>query len=122
MNRRNFISQLALGSAALTFLGQQARSQTTPPSPSGKPPVKPIKVNIEVSNNHGHSGIIAYEAVIVGDKLVIDIKGSSSHSHSVSLTEDDLTVLRRKRVVEVKSSVDGGHSHLIKITRDPIAT
>ncbi len=123
MNRRLFLGNLAIGSAALALFSNGAQAQVATPKPPAVPvPGKPVKVNVEILNNHGHAAVIPYEAVIIGNKLTIDIKGTSSHPHTILLSEQDLTILRQKLVVDVKSSVDAGHSHDVRITRNKILT
>lgn len=119
MNRRNFINTLMATSAGLVFFSQVAQGQMAP-NPTEPLPVEPALVRLEISNNHGHHGVVAYEAVIIGNSISIDIQGESRHPHTLILTEDELMVLRQKLTVDVNSSVDAGHSHLVRITRDPI--
>jgi hypothetical protein len=122
MNRRIFLNTLAATSAGLVFFSQVTRAQMAP-SPTDPIPVEPSKpalVRLEILNNHGHEGAITYEAVIVGQAISIDIQGDSRHPHTLILTEEELTVLRQKLTVDVISTVDAGHSHMVRITRDPI--
>lgn len=123
MNRRNFLNTLAATTAGLTFLSHAAQAQSVPtPTDPVIEPLKPALVHIEILNNHGHSGVLSYESVIIGNTVTLDIQGTSRHPHNLILTEDELSLLRQKLVVDVKSSVDAGHSHMVRITRDPITT
>ena len=125
MNRRSFINSLAIGATTLAFFTKVAHAQTVPPvTPNpANPPVPqaiPVVITMDISNNHGHHGAISYESVIIGNQLTIDIQGDSGHPHTLTLTEDDLKVLRQKLVVDVKSSVDANHAHMVRITRIPV--
>lgn len=134
MNRRSFLGNLALGTAAVTpavtLFSRVSKAQTTPidgnppvdcpPPVVCPPPPAPLKVHLEILNNHGHAGTIVYESVIIGNSLTMDIQGTSGHPHTLILTEDDLAVLRKTLTVDVKSSVDFGHAHMVRITRDLI--
>lgn len=123
MNRRNFINTLAATTAGLAFFSQSAQAQLAPPVPTDPATeLKPVKINLEILTNHGHNGAVSYESVIIGNTVTLDIQGTSHHPHTLILNEDDLTQLRQKLVVDVKSSVDAGHSHMVRITRDPITT
>lgn len=125
MNRRSFINTIAIGATTLAFFTKVAQAQTAPPvvpnpaNPSGSPSI-PVSITLDISNNHGHHGFISYESVIIGNQLTIDIQGDSGHPHTIILTEQDLTVLRQKLVVDVKSSVDANHAHMVRITRIPV--
>lgn len=127
MNRRSFLGNLALGTAAVTpaiaLFSRVSKAQTVPPADACPPPVvcpAPLKVQLEILNNHGHAGVISYESVIIGNGLTLDIQGASGHPHTLILTEEDLAVLRKTLTVDVKSSVDFGHAHMVRITRDLI--
>lgn len=123
MNRRFFINSLALSTASVALFSRVSNAQTVPGAPQCPPPVvcpPPLKVNIEILNNHGHVGVITYESVIIGDSLTLSIQGSSGHPHTLILTEDDLNVLKKTLTVDVKSSVDFGHAHMVRITRDVV--
>ena len=125
MNRRIFLNNLAIGATTLAFFTKIAHAQTVPPTnpipldPSAQA-VIPVSITLDISNNHGHNGFISNESVIIGDQLTIDIQGDSGHPHTIILTEDDLAVLRKQLVVDVKSSVDAKHSHMVRITRIPV--
>jgi hypothetical protein len=116
MNRRSFINSMAIGATSLAFFTKVAQAQTVPPVPQAIP----VSITMDISNNHGHHGVISYESVIIGNQLTIDIQGDSGHPHTLILTEDDLKVLRQKLVVDVKSSVDANHAHMVRITRIPV--
>lgn len=52
--------------------------------------------------------------------LILCDQGQSGHTHTMVLTEDDLKVLRQQLVVDVKSSIDANHAHMVRITRIPV--
>lgn len=125
MRRRLFLNNLAVGATALAFFTKVAKAQTAAPlNPSpvipSQPQLIPVTITLDISNNHGHKGFISYESVIIGDQITIDIQGDSGHPHTITLTEEDLSVLRKKLFVDVKSSVDAKHSHMVRITRVPV--
>lgn len=129
MNRRSFLNNMALGTASVALFSQVSKAQTVPPTdptcpePVVCPPLtEPLKVRLTILNNHGHAGAMTYESVIIGDKLEFSIQGTSGHPHTLVLTEDDLAVLRKTLTVDVKSSVDFNHSHMVRIIRDLITT
>ena len=126
MNRRSFINNLALGTASVALFSRVSNAQTVPTDPTTPqcpPPVvcpPPLSVKIEILNNHGHDGIITYESVIIGDTLNLNIQGKSGHGHTLILSEEELTLLRKNLTVDVKSSVDFNHAHMVRITRDVV--
>ena len=44
---------------------------------------------------------------------MLDIKGSATHSHTVSLSADEVVAVREKRRVEKVSTTTLSHDHLV---------
>lgn len=66
-----------------------------------------------ISNNHGHSAVITAARLAQGGELDLDIRGTASHTHTVSLSASDLTEIAGGKVVAHDSSTDSGHSHTV---------
>lgn len=64
-----------------------------------------------VSSNHGHEAMLGAAAITGGAATDIDITGSSPHSHTVSLTADQVASIAAGERVTVTSSSGGGHTH-----------
>jgi hypothetical protein len=108
MNRRTFTVEAAaflLGGAAITISGCGGGS----PTASTAPP--PDRVGT-VDTNHGHTATITSAQQLAGGAVELDIRGTSSHSHKVMLSADDVASIRSGRRVEVASS-GSSHSHLV---------
>lgn len=125
MNRRSFVlkssTMLGAGIAALT-LAPKVFAQEGPviDEPICPPPPAGPKVLNEISRNHGHELVLSYEQVITGEPLTISIKGTSGHPHTLVLGEEHFEALRKVSVIEVESSKDAGHTHIVRITRQAI--
>jgi len=67
-----------------------------------------------ISNNHGHGGAVITSAQLVaGEALELDITGSSGHSHTVTLTAQEIQQIGSGVRVSKDSTVDAGHSHTV---------
>lgn len=64
-----------------------------------------------VSSNHGHEAMLAAGVISGGAATDLDIQGSSGHTHTVSLTADDLVMIAAGERVTITSSSGGGHTH-----------
>lgn len=117
MKRRDIIKNI--GFAGLTLVGAKTFAQTI--QNEGEQPIcgQP-KIRTGISKNHQHEIQVSYEAVISGQELSLDIMGGSRHTHTVLLTAEILQILREKSEVEIESTTDLGHSHLITLKRDLI--
>ncbi|MFN8943224.1 MAG: hypothetical protein ACK5WZ_01215 [Pseudobdellovibrionaceae bacterium] len=116
MNRRNFLGTGIISSAAvlavLPAFGQQ--------EPAAE---KQFTVGTEIGKNHGHALSLTVQSVILTMQqarkegpVLMDIKGSSGHPHTVLLSLNDLVDLLSLGSVEIESSKDAGHTHSVKIT------
>lgn len=70
----------------------------------------------EIANNHGHKLIISQADKSAGAAKVYDIRGTSAHTHTVSLDADQFKDLADGTIVILSSSTDAGHAHDIEIT------
>jgi hypothetical protein len=64
-----------------------------------------------ISANHGHSAIITGAQLDAGGQLTLDITGTASHSHIVTLTADQIAAIKGGQTVTVTSTTGNGHSH-----------
>ncbi len=112
---------MALGSLSVLGIAKRAFAQNIEDCPSQEcPPLKPPSILSEISNNHGHEILVPFEDVIKGTEKSYSIKGKSSHPHTVQITEEIFSVLRTQNVVEIVSTVDAGHSHVVKLIREEV--
>ncbi|MDB5048017.1 MAG: hypothetical protein JWO30_1088 [Fibrobacteres bacterium] len=70
-----------------------------------------------ISNNHPtpHKAVITKARVDAGGALDLDIQGAADHTHTVSLSADDMINIKAKIMVMMFSS-DGGtdpHNHMV---------
>jgi hypothetical protein len=87
-----------------------SKSTTTPTS------VNPSDVNGSISANHGHEAVIKGAQITAGSAFALDIRGNATHTHTVSISQADLTSLRNRQTVTSISTTDSGHSHTVTFT------
>jgi hypothetical protein len=67
-----------------------------------------------ISDNHGHKAILKKVIIDAGGAVSLDIQGSAGHTHTLSLTADDMTELKKSGGMVVKdSSTTNGHHHQV---------
>jgi hypothetical protein len=69
-----------------------------------------------VSSNHGHSAVITAAQLGGGGDLELDIRGTSGHTHTVSLSASEVSGIRDGLTVQKESS---GSSHIHTVTFNP---
>ncbi len=72
--------------------------------------------NSVIGTNHGHTLTVDKADVVAGVDKTYDIKGSSLHTHSVTLKAADFMMLAQNQQVTVTSSTGGAHTHTVTVT------
>lgn len=107
LDRREFTVQsllVMLGGVAITISGCESPTQPTYTDKTGN-----------LGNNHGHTVVITGAQLGAGGAVTLEIQGTSSHAHTVSLTAGDVVGIRDGRQVSKESSPNpsGSHSHTV---------
>ena len=108
MNRREFSIETAralLGGAAIAISGCGGSSPTASTLPL-------TDAEGTVSDNHGHSASIRVAQLTAGGALELQIQGTSSHQHTVSLSTSEVQTVRNGGRVEKESS-GSRHTHIV---------
>jgi hypothetical protein len=71
-----------------------------------------------VSANHGHTATITAATLTAKDAVTLDIRGSANHTHSLSLSGDQVASAAAGQRISMTSSTDdgagfGSHSHVV---------
>jgi hypothetical protein len=109
INRKQFLG-VAAGSGAglvLAACGGGGYGGSTPASSCGS----------TIATNHGHTLPIAVADVNSTVDKSYDITGAATHSHSVTLTAQQLAQLKAGTAVSVTSTAGGtdGHTHAVAV-------
>jgi hypothetical protein len=67
----------------------------------------------QISNNHGHSAVITGAQLTTGGALNLDIQGTASHTHGVSLTGAEIASIAAGQRVAKESTTQESHSHTV---------
>ena len=108
---RSILAKLAGVTITISACGDDD-SPTSPSPPGGD------GRTASVSANHGHSAMITAGQLTAGNAVVLDIRGSATHPHSVELSAAEVgQVAGGQRVSKVSSTDDspdaGRHSHVV---------
>ena len=118
LTRREFTLDAALAilaGCAITI--SDGCSSSSSPSPAPTPVVTPpSNVNGTVSANHGHTAVITGAAITDGLAISLNIQGTATHPHTLSISQADLAALKNRQTVVSNSSTDNGHSHMVTFT------
>ena len=111
LTRREFTVESALAMLAgvtITITGCGGNNDATPsPTPGGKTGV------VSVSDGHTHTGAeITAAQLMAGNAIMLTLTGSG-HTHTVALSQADLSQINAGTRVQKDSSNDQGHLHTV---------
>lgn len=69
-----------------------------------------------IGANHGHTLTVAMADVTAAAEKTYDIRGSSDHPHTVTITAAQFATLAANSSLTISSSSDSGHTHVINVT------
>ena len=121
---RRRISALAaltlLGAPTITIVGCGGGGGSSPaaaPPPTTTPPPAAScpsgSACGQVSVDPQHRAEITAAQLTAGAALELDIRGSSTHNHTISLTADEVVAIRERRQVVKLSSTTLNHDHSV---------
>ena len=114
MTRRQFTLDAALAIlAGCVITVAQGCGDDNPASPT----TPSSDVSGTISANHGHTATITGAQITAGTAIVgLNIMGSATHPHTVSISQNDLLSLKNRQAITVNSSTDSGHQHAVTFT------
>jgi hypothetical protein len=114
LTRREFTLEAAIAILAgcVITISDTACGGSNPTAPI---PTEP-DLNGSVSANHGHVAVITSIQIMAGNAVALDIRGTATHTHTLSISQGDLTSLRNRQTVTSNSTTDSGHSHTVTFT------
>lgn len=116
VDRRDFTLQSALailGAATITISGCGGGSSPAP-SPTPTPTPNPsADATGTISGNHGHTAVITSAQLTAANAIQLNIMGTATHPHTVSISAADLTQIAARQQVSKSSSSDDGHTHTV---------
>lgn len=106
LSRRNFLKSAAFvgGGLVTATLVRDASAQT------GGGDLQSV-----VSNNHGHAFVMTATEFFANGPRRYDIRGTSTHPHTLIITQEILDTLDQTRVVDVVTTIDASHAHSVRL-------
>ena len=115
LTRRQFTADavLALLMGCVITVSQACGDDDSPTNPASSP----ADINGAISANHGHTAMILGTQIVAGTAIVgMDIRGTATHPHTISISQAELQVLSNRQPVTVTSTTDNGHDHTVTFT------
>jgi hypothetical protein len=119
LDRREFTAEavLAMLSGVVILVSESAcggSGSSSPMSPAPLPPTGGTGDKVgQISNNHGHSAMVTAAELLAGNQVQLDIRGTADHTHSITLTHDELKNVSGGATVSTDSTTTNGHDHTV---------
>ena len=113
ITRREFTVQSALAilsSVVITVSGCDDDSTPTTPTPGD------IQGNVATNHPEPHVVTVTGAQITAGTAVTLTLTGTSTHNHTVELTQSELVTLRNRQPVTKTSTTDNFHSHGVTFT------
>jgi hypothetical protein len=113
MSRRQFTEAGVLAMlAGVVVTLSDCGSSASPTAPGGATPgTGSGDLGGTISANHGHVATVTRVQLTAGGAINLDIRGTASHPHTVSLTPSEVVAMAAGQRVSKTSSNDSGHAH-----------
>ena len=117
LDRREFTlaaALAALSGVAITISGCGGSGGGSPSAPTSPPTSSGSgdKTGV-IGANHGHVAVITAAQLSAGGGVILNIRGTSDHPHTVELSAAEIGSIAANQRVSKESSTDDGHSHSV---------
>ena len=112
LTRREFTVESALAmlaTVAITITGCGDDSPPTTPTP----PAVDKTATVSTDANHTHSAIVTAAQFTAGNAITVTLTGAATHTHTVALSQAELTQIRAGTRVQKTSTNDNNHTHTV---------
>ena len=118
IDRRDFAREASLaflGGITVTVGACGGGGYGSPAASSAPPPSSNASEDKlgQISANHDHSAVVLAAWLQTGGQVDLDIRGTATHSHMVSLVADAIRDMRDGKKVQKESTTGEGHTHLV---------
>lgn len=116
ISRREFTRESVLAmlaGVAITISGCSSNDSPTAPSQNAGGSTSAQDVSGVVSANHGHIATVTAVQITAAGAVNLDIMGTATHTHTVSLTASQVQQIGSRQRVVVTSTTDAGHDHTV---------
>ena len=113
LTRREFTVESALAMLAgvtitITGCGDDDDNPTTNPTPATDK-----TATVSTDAGHSHTGVITAAQFTAGQAITLTLLGAATHTHTVALSQAELTQISGGTRVQKTSTTDNAHTHTV---------
>ena len=90
--------------------GYSSPTTSSTPPPATNNPADDVG---QISSNHGHTAVVVAAWLQAGNPVDLDIRGTATHTHMVSLVADAMRDMKDGKKVQKESTTTDGHTHIV---------
>ena len=118
LSRREFTLDAALAILATCVITVSEEACGSDKSTTTPTPVNDVVGNVAANHAQPHQVTVTAAQINGGNQLTLDIRGQSTHNHTITLTSGNLNTLKtRGGTVTVTSTNDNQHQHDVTFTQ-----
>jgi hypothetical protein len=112
LTRREFTVESALAMLAGVTITIAGCGDDDPPT-NPTPPASDKTATVSTDAGHTHTAVVTGAQLTAGNAITVTLTGATTHTHTVALSQAELTQISAGTRVSKTSSTDNAHTHTV---------
>ena len=113
LTRREFTVESALAMLAGVTITISGCGDDDNATPAPTPPATDKTGAVTTDAGHTHQAVITAAQLTAGNAITVTLTGAATHTHTVALSQAELSQINAGTRVQKTSSTDNAHSHTV---------
>jgi hypothetical protein len=113
LTRREFTVESALAMLAGVTITITGCGGDDEPTTNPTPPATDKSATVSTDAGHSHTAVVTAAQLTAGNAITLTLTGQTTHTHTVALTQAELTQISGGTRVQKTSTTDNAHSHTV---------
>jgi hypothetical protein len=113
LTRREFTVESALAMLAGVTITITGCGDDDEPTTNPTPPATDKTATVSTDAGHSHTAVVTAAQLTAGNAISVTLTGAATHTHTVDLSQAELTQIRGGTRVQKTSTIDNAHSHTV---------
>ena len=113
LTRREFTVESALAMLAGVTITITGCGGDDEPTTNPTPPATDKTATVSTDAGHSHTAVVTAAQLTAGNAISVTLTGQTTHTHTVALTQAELTQISGGTRVQKVSSNDNAHTHTV---------
>ena len=113
LTRREFTVESALAMLAGVTITITGCGGDDNPTTNPTPPATDKSATVSTDAGHTHTAVVTAAQLTAGNAISVTLTGQTTHTHTVALSQAELTQISGGTRVQKTSTTDSAHSHTV---------